>query len=1655
MLSQISKIILQIQVPENSSYHQAEAAKKQVDARLEECQRKASAFCNHLATKNNTFGNSDTIKQFNDKLRDRVLHVRGTIEYEKERLQKLHKQRGEELKQTTEKIKSVLKERETEVNAHICREVTAVVREVKKYVQSILEQLTKINSSLQEYARKLQEWIEQSDKLIDDTQGSVKNIIGKTTDNVTGMTYRFEEDAKEVDKRKKDLEGLIRHVKEQLKKKVTEALEAVKAMDGELKQDLFGVREAIKSKVEGIKEKIKKLGENFGSDIATSASGNRGKEIVQIVFEKFRDTFGEIKGTTHKPGLEKVEAGVRGYAWEFKEGDTFTKIVQGWLEDNILGKHKLVEKCLKNYVDGKGAAKPTAYNAASEMYEPIRTAFATTLKADANQIIKKAVDAFTTAKVETEDGDITQNIKKVQNVCKQFAQELDNARANEVGDIVQEIERILTEQNKLNKSPANFYRYHLNDAVEAILVALSTTAREAAKTLEQFALTVRPSGTGSIAAKIDAVNKKADDLFNKLKTALGRPPTGGQTENHAQAVDAAIQQVGTELDAQLPAEKSDKAETHVKLKDVANFNQYNDHVKQENIDSITESNIEQLAGALPNAIKGIGTEAAGIYADHITTGLQTVSSNITQHLEELKEAITQTTNAVQRQLTDLRDTKISMKQVKDDSLQRLQQLFSNVQKELQEGPLKEAKRYLSHVDHSGTATINLLGTHVKKELETAREALTTHATRQYVNALKTLLTEFADKAEKELDKLPQEITDDLDVGYKGFMKKMQEHFMGRVEQIKTINPDEFTTENSPLSQASKTLKGALNLFVIKLQGQENFKADFSQIRPSYTSLTNLLTNLETSKHFDHTFSQNLESLHSALGKFKPSTYGKAKSPLLLNALKKGFSSLASELQNAYVSTYSQKTIKWDDISQPEKEKYAKICLTVTPILHNTLEELKQELENSEKSWKSHVIYNPNNVDSSLHKLFFRDHGYDPNLPDDTAHGELNHKPECNGSRILSHLTKQAPALFAAGEAADASALRTADSPELTVETVTEDGVIQTLYSCLHDYFEVCHHIHIDSPRVPCSIYEMLAWCTGFQFNPVFDKFKKHIESEFTVADKTNPSIKTVVAIEAYPSDVTAPITVKALTDVCEKAYPVLTSILGNGHAGGVYAVEFSNNSLKLYYPSSMVQLLCMLFDVIKRLHEQLHFLYRQCWYRADHSGWRDCHYGKHIAGSSWQCNSLQCANQVGNQMGNQTCTQTCNQHPMCGLKSPLQSFLEDGLVGFLPHTLTSSNGKLNCLVKSHTNVPCRTPMGFADISQIASHIKTGKYLRDTLADFCGDSTACLTQLCCLLNCLLPSAPQTLGQMFGFFYNLFDDWGHSGEELKKHRETAFADAVNDAYFKDTYDLREVANMFGSTQHVNHYSSTQRDSSHDSGDLYSLVSFDEACYTKDHKCGAYMRSVYHDMYGTFASKHKALYLRWVLYLTEAFYQLLKKLLEECEQQCGSGNSKCRVTGCTEKICDVAKASYKGAKQHNGLCQSVVQCPKTLSTLYTSGLTFDYRKYLNGYIGEHYVPKKTCKDLVAQLSKVCHGKSILSKLVNITIPEFLFKIREPFIWTLLGLWAFSLLYLLHIAVVRLDVLRIRSHLKSPSSHRIAAQSLLAAARVKALANVKYFSP
>ncbi|GBE62910.1 hypothetical protein, conserved [Babesia ovata] len=1606
-----------IQVDENSSYHQAEAAKKKVDARLDECGRKAAAFCNHLATKHNTFKNRDTIKEFNDKLRDRVLHVRGTIEYEKERLQKVHKQREEELKATTEKIKKVLEEREIQVNEHICREVTAVVEDLKNKVErNVLPKLQEVNRDLPKHVESLQQWIETADGTLGQAEERVKTILEQVDEGLTSNKIPIDEAVKKLEETKTALVNYISGESSGLKEMVNQVKETIGSLYNNVTGGSGPVQEenkSIEKIVDYIKKKVESIKGKVGEKKEKGQPLKDNKSIYQNwceVKDKVTDFVKMIKGdgdiglvSSHQ-GIKQIKEGVKTYAEGFVTKEKFVSTLEQWVKA-ILENDDAVKKEMKAYVTGNKVLKVEFSNVYIDDHP----------KNEFNMkgmklISEKIKEGITTGRyliafpdfTFDENRNIDENVNEVKRVCEDFAKNLeDKILTAGVATVAREIAGKIEEQLTTNTA-VDPDRKHLTYAVSYVLYQVVGRARQVGNEIQRLAETAK------LHANLTQIDSNAGNI-NKQFT----------TDHPGAKIDTALEQV------------------HGEIKTL--------HGNLEQALSPGSSGDPSNAKAVDTAIENAKLSASQLNVDPMKDAFTKWTQEIKSNFSVLTRAISEAGGTLLVQLRSFKNDKIGMKSVIKSSLQDLQQQLKALTFPVAEA-VKRAEYFITGAEPTTKATITALQRDVKKELETAREALTTHATRQYVNALKTLLTEFAEKATKELDKLPQEIEEDLEQGHKKFMKLFEKHFITNdksIRSIEDIQDKHSAGQKSPIVQASANLNMSFRYFLRDLKTQPDFKPDAGKIDPLYTSLTKLMGGLTSSEHFNHDFTNNLSAFKDTLSAFKPTKFGDGKNTSILNALKEGFSSLLAELQKAYVSTYSQQQIKWDNIAQEEKEKYAKISLTVMPILYQALGELKEGLENG---WKNHKIYDARNADNSLHKLFFGENGYDVGRQAESLHGELNHRNNFNGNNILKHLNKDTYRLFHTATQSLPSLPLESGPDVISVANVEEDGLVRQLFDYLNEYLKACHRTIIEKPRMPCSIYEQLAWLSGLQFNSVFDPlcsyfkqlFQKPKDQKDVPYDQIEDKSLSLVGTKTiHPSHLAT-----ALHDVCRQSYPVLTSILGNGHADGVYAVDLCNNSFNLTYPSAPSQCFDMLAALLFRVYDELYFLLQQCSYTTKLSGWRDCWYGRHVGGSDWKCNTIQCPGQAGDQkadqMHEQRCNQKCEQNPKCELKSPLQSFLEDGLPGFLPHSIKKVGCGATCSLPSHSSIRCRTPMGFKNISVTASHTQKGEYIYDVLGGFCGYSDKPLSKLCSYISCVMHRPPQNLGDMFGFFYRLLDGWGKQGRD---HKSDAFQDAVNGAYFGEVYSDLDVYSIF-----VNDMSN-----SHNKGSLACLVSCDNA-YTPAHRCGSYLKPLCLDTCGIFSSSHKNFYLSWIVYLTETFYRFLRDLYEECCNNCGKKGTICHDKRCV-KECKRKSASSSSTSEHEPECKSIVECSSMLPTLNKYGFHFGSTKWVGGK-DSHRV-KRMCNDFCSVLENVISETSALAKLVHETIPNFLWAIRTPFTYLLLALWSLSLLYLLHITVVRLDVLRIRSHLRSPSSHRIAAQSLLAAARVKALANVKYFSP
>ncbi|GBE63459.1 Spectrin repeat superfamily Extracellular matrix-binding protein, putative [Babesia ovata] len=969
----------------------------------------------------------------------------------------------------------------------------------------------------------------------------------------------------------------------------------------------------------------------------------------------------------------------------------------------------------------------------------------------------------------------------------------------------------------------------------------------------------------------------------------------------------------------------------------------------------------------------------------------------------------------------------------------LTSMIANVQHEFDEAK-KFIVKYIQSTCNEAISNAKVAGKEIKQS-----------ALSQFAQAKAHALEQLKALVEEQNEIIQNKIHIDTETGLKGFMKLFNTNFIPKIEEIGGIKPNSFTPEKSPLNQAAEKVCVGFEMFFKNLEKQRKEFEDFPPgvIQPDamlpevskYESVTNallkLLEGLHTSKHFDHNFSDHLKSLNNALSTFSPAKFTDSSSPIL-QALKDGIGALAQQLGYAYVSTYCCK--KFDgallDPQDPPKTSddkrklteygmmLSKVFMTCLPGWGKHLDWLRRHCDQQPKKgpWNGLQITKLKNNPLGL-------------WPGQSGR-ELRNTEKCIGNHIHGFLVDNRK---------DQKRLYRNDDEK------QDPGTLR----------EVRHHEHFDSPKPPTTVSHMLQWITGLTYNPMLEKLDSHFTTMFQGLKKAykldNPHIAITkpfrLNLGANEDIVGSGHLNAVLRRVCETAETVLISLQGHGHAAGRYACEYSSNVDKLDYTTSPSRCFDLLCEICLKLHDQLNFLYRHCSHPSKLGGWQDCWYGNGVAGTSWQCNNLQCPDQPYNQEGNQThrqsCNQSCNQSADCGLKSPLQSYLEDGLPGFLPHHLKKLGCGVECSLGKHRGLPCLTPMGFSEIGTVASHRQKGEDLKKVLEKFCGQPSKPLTLFCSYVKCLLHIPPQTLGDMFAFYYGFLNGWNGSGI----HRKGAFEQAVQNADFENTNTTLNVGTMFQSSDH------TGTSTTHAKGDLCSLVTCDGGIATLDPvgTCGPYLRPLCMDNRGIYSSTFKNYYLSWIVYATETFSRLLKDLLEECRQSCGLPKSKCHTTSCVTNCRTVVSDITSPNRNHQQGCKSIVKCKSTLPNLYKYGFYFGNTDNLSGT--EDIRTKRTCNDfcdaLDRVLSEVKDKNDVLAKLIYKTIPKFLWDIRSKFSYLLLALWSLSLLYLLHIAVVRLDVLRIRSHLRSPSSHRIAAQSLLAAARVKALANVKYFSP
>ncbi|CDR71898.1 hypothetical protein, conserved [Babesia bigemina] len=1475
-------------------------------------------------------------------------------------------------------------------------------------------------------------------------------------------------------------------------------LNGIATLDGNVKDGLSNVRTQILS--------------NLNSYV-TSELGNR---ISKKLEEESNKIAHKSDSALHPGKLDEIINEVKKYVKDV--GDNIGKtdgtgMVGEWINKLFKEEGELVTGQINTYFSRNRHFfnSGSGYNSAHTLHEPIKTAILTNLHSDIYVATKMQLSG-------THD-DFSADTNKIKSFFVSYADGIDAQLQPSMNDsftskIVKQIEAGLALTDRTtsghNRTPLYQFQTPLKNAVKSILQHISQVVRQFALELDAF--TSKYKMNSNIMDAIRLVRALGSTVAEKCKNVSAGDGLGITIQGDLEEqVNKHIHNVKESINIANIMTQFHSA--HTLLKSNLSKADFDEIVNAQlpdgagkgpgvNIDGI--GNYKDSKSALTQTLSSLATKSADLDVNATKLALDEFSSDMKLHLTKLSEAITEAGGVINGQLhklrTDniekkLRAIRIHIENVQADNVEGVSNAIYTVLEKIRtlenvpsdvETRRVEVEKIFKQIETEVNNRFVFLNEMAKKSsdavadaisavqdmLRKSRETLLTGLQNLKKNILTVVIKSFDDitdevrklfsrrkradllglksLVDRQLDTVKGIIGENINTGVKGFLQKLHEQFVTKVYTINDVNPSKFTPK-SPLSSGAGILSTAFTAFFATLRKQQDFTFDFDKISSTNDALSQLLKDLATSQHFDHGFTKNLQRLQNRLRQFTPEKFGDGESPSVLEALRRGYPALVGELEKAYVRVYDGgQKIQWDD--RTEQQYGAKIFCTISPMLLDTLSELRRRCKTGGQ-WRDHPI-NLHEVDrpnSQTYKItnplgaFLADCGYV--VSTDKQDGQLRHNDGCKGNNIYEFLTNGTHYLVKEHDEIDDEASRKIH------------GVVRTICNYLKLYYEACHLP--TSTKHPSSAYQMLYWLTGLPHSPVYNAlshegfsglFEKKDEEETATGDGSIVlKFEDDDKLPAYPNDITANNMRGVLTEVCHYAEQTLISILGHGHSGGIYACEFNTNSIKLTYPSDPSKCVDLLIEISNRLYHQLCFLHNQCTYESDLSGWADCWYGRDIGGSEWRCNSLQCPKQTADQKHNQTCDQKCNQSAGCGLKSPLQSFLEDGLPGFLPHPYNKADCKMGCSLSNHSGIPCKTPMGFGDISTMASHTQRGARIYSVLDDFCGSDDSPLTMLCAYFACLLATPPKTLGDMFAFYYNFLNDWSGTNPERTRLRELPYADAVKNANFKNDDNRLDITSMFKSASHEYVPAST-----HMKGDLFTLVGCNPK-HVPTLPCGPYLQPLSLSIPSMFSETNADKYLSWIVYLTETFYDLLSKLLADCKSKCGLPQSRCNQYRCI-KNCPAATSSTKTpSPTHSAGCKSIVQCKSALPNLYKYGFHFGSATVLNGTYKDE--EKRTCNDFCQTLERILNNKKTdghaLADLVFDKIPEFLWKVRQRFFWTTVALWLLSFLYLLHIMVIRLDLLHIKSHLHSPSSHRIAAQSLLAAGRVGKLNRVFYLQP
>ncbi|GBE59952.1 hypothetical protein, conserved [Babesia ovata] len=1594
--------------------HDSHSASGAIDNKVTECLQQARDFIDNIAQ------NSAHVSDLSDDLERNVNKARDNIAYQRSELDRIHRLQQGQLREVVALVEQQLNDAKSVINETSARGITAFVSEANKRITTLKNEITETDTALTQYVSQLNEWINKADAAVAAALDKVEKILNEVGDDTrkAANKERLVEAVRQLESKALTLYHAYTKANGALPELANQVRTSVAALDLRVRKDLFDLKGSIDSTIHDyVVEAKKHFNVIKDNTLGPEGDGNEGimgdwKEVASEISK----LAGEINGEDgqivrpHFKGLEGIIENIKEYAARFTkvdDSDGFGSILKQWIKDIL--ETDPVKSWLAKYIEYNRDNRRVQFNGdyAQSDKNGINTnrnnKIAEHIKGKLGVEIGAAVLA---SKKVNDKREFEHYVQKIQYVCSTFAEDLGKKlKEDKIGalTLAKEIEKLLTSHDTAKDK--------LQTALYATLHQLVGRARQVAEELKSF--TTDQIIQYNLGNNIHAAIEKVKSISGNV--------TRGSGQQISLALGGLINQV-SQLEAALKKSvqmQVDKIfqEAHSDSNKVKNL--MRDYAKQIGA-GVDDGKSNTLYGAIKNLqenalqpIKQVVSTSEAGEKDIKKKAIEIVDTKLSSMCDAISKAAQDDPDSAKNKLEELKEM---IGKNKSGGLKTLQIKLSALQRFTLNPLIDKIEKIMGENIALGSQIILEIDALVTTQIDGAKNNITAAIKTRYVTFIKEQLTEFTKKATKELDKLPDAVERDGRVGFKGFMNVLHE----KLESSSLSSP---LDDNGCLSTLIFNAQPFFNnLFDALIHNEEILPKHFA-ITKLHGALNGLLNNLTK---YDRKFATNLDALGSLLNGIRPSSYDEHRNPLL-HILRGAVQDFYDQLDKAYISVYDSESVTLYNVLSKEITadgiKCAQIVLTMATTLY---EQFYHLFYYCRTDWSHLKVDGSGRVKNKfdLQDYLVRQRFMTNNLCTDLSGHHV--------AKILTDAFKD-NVDFQADYDAQFYGHNTLGQYLYCIRQ--SRGAVSAFYWSLADYNKVCHLRIPSKSQYPCSVRDMLSWMSGLPYTKVFSEIKQHctelLRKEVEDAEKKSqppdPIIVRILNTDLYDS----------LRVTVQKSYDTLVRICGHGRgfdqAAYPYAYSFCNNSRNFYYPNSPNELFDMLREICTRVLKSLCFLHGQCMYSASHgNGWRDCQYGKHVKGYRFDCDKHSDAS------------------PNCLPKSPLQAHLMDGLPGLLPHSLQSVGCKSTCSTcrSIKPGQQCITPMGFGDLTHAGSITGRGEDICKALGDFCCKADSPLCVLLYSLKCLSPYPPKSLADMFSFHCNIFQRWSsskymHGAEYINK------IDAAIHECFPLYIGLHNyyVSQNLTSKLKLLQYSATDHsDKSINKGhcDLWSLSK--EASTNPQQTCSAsspticapYLKPLCDNAHHSYPQKYASVYASWLLYLASDFWDLLKGLLSDFQ------NIDCGGSGCTKCYC---KPGQHGIDD-NCKCNALVRCQGVLSTLYKYGFT-----YGNPQILLSNNTRKWCRDFNKQLKKVIdseHFKHILEEC-----EEFIWAIRTPFSHLLLALWSLSLLYLLHIAVVRLDVLRIRSHLRSPSSHRIAAQSLLAAARVKALANVKYFSP